>query len=235
MEYLKQFWDLIFPKKCINCKKEGSYLCEDCLSLKEINPYRYCLCERMEKKDKCDVCKNRYLDKLFSAASFENRILKEAVHKFKYGYIKDLSHPLSILILSHLQILEVNLDQSVIIIPVPMTDKKKRRRGFNQSEEMAKIISRATGIPLLSDVLIKNKETAPQMELNKKERMENIKKCFEIKNQEKIKGKTILLLDDVYTTGSTMEECAKKLKQSGAAKVWGMTIAREVDQKAYFV
>ncbi|MFA5169524.1 MAG: ComF family protein [Candidatus Paceibacterota bacterium] len=235
MEYLKQIWDLIFPKKCINCKKEGPYLCEDCLSLIEINPYQYCLCEKLEKRDKCDKCKNRYLDKIFSAASFKNKILKEAIHKFKYGYIKDLCQPLSILILTHLQAIGMEINKSFIIIPIPMTDKKKRRRGFNQSEEMGKTISESTGIPLLSNMLIKIRETAPQMELKREERINNIKDCFKIEKGEIIKDKIILLLDDVYTTGSTMEECAKALKQSGAKEVWGLTVAREVDQQHYFV
>jgi len=235
MEYLKPIWDIVFPKKCTNCKKEGAYLCEDCLSLIEINPYRQCLCEKMEKRDKCDDCKNKYLNKIFSAASFQNKILKEAIHKFKYGYIKDLAQQLSILILSHLQIIELEIDKSLVVIPVPMTNKKKRRRGFNQSEEMGKIISEATDIPLFNNVLIKTKETSPQMELKREERMNNVKNCFEIQNEKNIKDKIILLLDDVYTTGSTMEECAKTLKQSGAKEVWGLTVAREVDQQHYFV
>lgn len=167
---------------------------------------------------------------MFSAASFGNKIVKEAIHKFKYGYIKDLSLPLSILILNHLQIIGLQIDRTFIIIPVPITDKKKRRRGFNQSEEMAKTISEATGIPLLTDALIKTKETLPQMELKRDERLENIKNCFKIKKEREIKDKMIILLDDVYTTGSTMEECAKTLKQAGAREVWGLTAAREVDR-----
>jgi ComF family protein len=235
MEYLKPIWDIVFPKKCINCKKEGSHLCEDCLSLIEINPYQYCLCEKLEKRDKCDNCKNRYLDKILSAASFKNKILKEAVHKFKYGYIKDLCQPLAILILSHFEVANIEINDSFVIVPVPMTDKKKRRRGFNQSEEMAKVISEATGIPLFSDLLVKTKETSPQMELKKEERINNVKDCFEIKKEEMIKDKIVLLLDDVYTTGSTLEECAKVLKQSAAKEVWGLTVGREVDQQHYFV
>jgi competence protein ComFC len=235
MEYLKQAWDIIFPKKCLNCQKEGAYLCEDCLSLIEINPFRYCLCEKMEKKEKCESCKNRSLDRIYSAASFKNKIIKEAIHKFKYGYIKDLAQPLALLILTHLQLSGAELDNSFIIVPVPLSDKKKRRRGFNQSEEMGRIISETTNLPLFSDILFKTKETRPQMELSRAERMENVKGCFEIKNGEKIKNKTALLLDDVYTTGSTMEECAKILKQYGAKEVWGLTVAREVDQRPYFV
>ena len=235
MEYLNRIWDIIFPKKCIGCKKEGGYLCEDCLSLIEINPYRYCLCENLEKKEKCENCKNRNLDKILSAASFNNKIVKEAIHKFKYGYIKEMARPLAFLVLTHLHLINVEIDKNFAIVPAPLSHKKKRKRGFNQSEEIGKVIGAATGIPLFSDVLVKTKETKPQMELKRDERIKNIKDCFEIKNKEKIKGKTILLLDDVYTTGSTMEECAGVLKQSGAKEIWGITVAREVDQQVYFV
>lgn len=230
MEYLKTIWDMIFPKKCINCKKEGAYLCEDCLALIEINPFQYCLCDNLSKREKCEKCENKYLDKVFSAASFKNKIVQEAVHKLKYSYIKDLSTPLAFLILSHLYLRNIEIDKDFVIVPVPLSDKKKRKRGFNQSEEIGKIISETTGMPLFSDVLMKTKDTKPQMELKRNERIENIKDCFKAKNEDKIKNRTILLLDDVYTTGSTMEECAKVLKHSGAGSVWGITAAREVDQ-----
>ncbi len=227
MEYFKAIRDIIFPKKCINCGREGSHLCEDCFSLIEINPFQYCLCEKMRKADKCINCQNRYLDKIISAADFNNKIIRETIHKFKYGGIEDLSLPLSLLILSHLQMINCEIDKSFVIIPVPMHIKKKKRRGFNQSEEIAKLISKATSLPL-STTLIKTKETKPQMELNKVERIENIKNCFEIKNNDEIKNKIILLLDDVYTTGTTMNECARILKENGAKEVWGLTVAREI-------
>jgi len=228
MEYLKSIWDIIFPKRCINCKKEGSFLCEDCLSLIPINPFEYCLCEKLEKRNKCENCKNRYLDKILSATDFNNKIIREAIHKFKYSFIEELSIPLSFIILNHLQNIDCQIDNSFVVIPVPMHDKKKRRRGFNQSEEIAKLISEATSLPF-STTLVKTKETKPQMELNKAERIENIKNCFAIKNKKEIENKTIILLDDVYTTGTTMEQCAKVLKENGAKEVWGLTIAREIN------
>lgn len=228
MEYLRAIWDILFPKKCINCGREGQYLCEDCLSLIEINPFNYCLCEKLEKRNKCKNCQDRSLDKILSATSFKNKIVKEAIHKFKYGYIEELSVPLSLLILNHLQAIDCQIDKNFVIVPVPIHIKKKRRRGFNQSEEIAKIISSSTTIPL-STTLIKTKETKPQMELSRAERIENIKDCFRIKDKNEIKNKTILLIDDVYTTGTTMDQCAKTLKENGAREVWGLTITREIE------
>lgn len=222
---MKNILDLFFPKQCIVCKKEGSYLCDDCLSMININPFRYCLCEKMEKKDKCENCKNRNLDKIYSACSFNDRIVQLAIHKFKYSYIKELAVPFSFLILRHLQMVDCQLC-NFILIPIPLSDKKKKKRGFNQSEEIAKIISEVTKIETDFNCIIKVKDNKSQTELTKKERIENVKNTFKvIKN---IEDKDILLLDDVYTTGSTMEECAKTLKSAGADKVWGITIAREM-------
>ncbi len=228
MEYLKTIWDIIFPKKCISCGREGQYLCEDCLSLVPINPFKYCLCEKMEKRNKCEQCKNKYLDKILSATSFNNKIVKDAIYKLKYGYIEDLSIPLSFLVLSHLKTIDCQINNDFILIPVPMYIKKKKKRGFNQSEEIAKLISELTGIKI-STSLIKTKGTKPQMELNRKERIENIKNCFAITDKKEVENKTILLLDDVYTTGTTMNECAKILKENGAKEVWGLSVAREIE------
>ena len=76
---MKKILDILFPKICINCNKEGSFLCDDCLSLIEVNHFQYCLCEKLEKKNKCNCCKKRNLDKVFSATSFENKIVQKAI------------------------------------------------------------------------------------------------------------------------------------------------------------
>ena len=224
--------NIIFPKKCISCGKKGGYLCDDCLSLLETNPYYYCLCDKPQKlstSGKCSLCENKHLDGLLSASSLDQRLVKEMIHKIKYGYIKELSLPCALLILTHLQIVGKDISQ-YSLIPIPLSGTKKRRRGFNQSEEIARAIVEATSLPLISEVLIKTKNSRAQVDLGRKERIENIKNCFAVKNKEKIEGKKILLLDDVYTTGSTMNECAKVLKESGAKEVIGLTVAREITQ-----
>ena len=112
------------------------------------------------------------------------------------------------------------------MVPIPLTKKKLKQRGFNQSEEIVKELSESLKIFFLDDCILKIKETSPQIELSGKAREENIKGAFLVKNNEKIKNKKILLVDDVYTTGSTMEEVSKVLKESGAKEVWGLVVAR---------
>ena len=112
------------------------------------------------------------------------------------------------------------------LVPIPLSRKKLKERGFNQAQEIAKELSLSLKIPLLSDVLLKIKETSAQVELQGKDRQENIKGVFVCQKPDLIKSKKIILIDDVFTTGATMEECARVLKTAGAKEVWGVTVAR---------
>ena len=206
----------------------------------------FCLCEnpsRLPLAGKCRNCSSRHLDGLYFAVSYKNNLIRTLIHQFKYEpYIKELSGTLALLIITHFNLIQKEFSpEKHILIPVPLAKNKLKKRGFNQSEEIGKELSKnllpalPTGqaggrqgkIPLVSDCLIKEKETPPQMELPKEERIKNIKGAFRVKNAEKIKGEKILLIDDVYTTGATMEECAKILKRAGALEVWGVVVARE--------
>ncbi|MDD5145524.1 MAG: phosphoribosyltransferase family protein [Candidatus Pacebacteria bacterium] len=192
----------------------------------------FCLCknpQRLPQAGKCYRCQAKKLNGLYFAISYKNNLVKNLIHQFKYDpYVKELSVSLSSLIITHLLTIQKSFDRdNSVLIPVPVTKKRKKLRGFNPSEEIAKELAKNLNLPLLADCLIKIKETRPQMELSAEERMENIKGVFAVENAEKIKDKKILLVDDVYTTGSTMEECAGALKGSGAFEVWGVVVARE--------
>ena len=225
--------DIFFPKFCLGCGKEGTFLCQDCQSCLEILEDNFCLCEtpkRLPEAGKCSSCRTKKLDGLFFAVSYQNKLIKKLIQEFKYEpFIKDLAEPLTNLIISH--ILSLNegnrFKKGDILIPIPLSKRKLKSRGFNQSEEIDKELSKELKIPVIADCLIKIKETPAQMELSGEERQENIKGVFEVIKKEKIQGKKILLVDDVYTTGATMEECAKILKLSGAKEVWGIAVARE--------
>jgi len=227
---IKNFiFDLLFPAQCLGCQKEGTYLCEDCQSILGIL-----------ESHKTYSTKN--LKDLYFALPYQNPLVKNLIQKFKYQpYIKELSKSLANLIISHFQCLEnpPGFIQShfqclenppgfagFILIPVPLSKKKLKERGFNQAKEIGKELSKFLKIPLISDCLIKIKETLPQVELSDEEREENIKGVFSCQNQNKIQGRKILLIDDVYTTGSTMEECARVLKKAGVKEVIGIVAAR---------
>jgi len=240
----KTMLDLFFPKFCLGCRKEGTYLCDDCRTLLDISEYNYCLCDKKpmrlppdQKSGKCSRCQNKQLSGLYFALPYkEKQLTKKLIRQFKYQpYLKDLAKTLASILIEHFVISGKNTNEiwkNAILIPVPLSKKKLKERGYNQSEELAKELSRALQIPVISDCLMKIKHTSPQMELKKEEREKNLKNAFAIKSGATsdvapLSGKKIFLVDDVYTTGSTMEECCLVLKNAGAKSVWGVTIARE--------
>jgi ComF family protein len=235
--------DLMFPKFCLGCQKEGIYLCDDCREILDISKNNYCLCSQkpqrlaqQQKSGKCSRCKNKELSGLYSALPYkEKNLTKKLIYAFKYNYLKELARPLAGILIEHLFLTGKNKEeiwQNSVLIPVPLEKSKQKERGYNQSEELAKELSKVLKIPVLANSLIKIKKTKPQMELKKEEREKNLLNAFAIKNCgmsdiPQFCGKKVFLVDDVYTTGSTMAECARVLKTAGAKSVWGLTIARE--------
>jgi len=113
-----------------------------------------------------------------------------------------------------------------MIVPVPLHKKRQTQRGFNQAQVLAKALERRTGIRSIPKLLVKVRNVPPQTSLEGKARRKNIRGAFGIKKEKKVKDKTILLVDDVYTTGSTVEECARILKKAGAREVKVLTLAQ---------
>ena len=224
--------DILFPKFCINCGKEGSYLCQDCASLIDITERQYCpFCNPpkiVSDGRTCSSCrKTKKLNGLYSATSYNNQIIKKLVYQFKYSYIKEISNPLSKLIISHFDNLNKTRDiLDHVLIPIPLHKKRLKKRGFNQSEEIAKELSKSLGIPVYNNVLIKIKQTRDQTKLKREEREKNVKGAFVCENRKLIHNKKILLVDDIFTTGATMEQGAIALKSAGAKEVWGVVVAR---------
>lgn len=208
--------DLIFPKKCFGCKKEKTFLCQDCKSVLDIL--------NLHQKEKFSP-----LDDLYFALFYKHPLLKKMIFAFKYQGVKELAFDLANLILDHFQLIEkkpqfLNDPSQYFILPIPLSKEKLKFRGYNQAEEIAKVLSQKLKIPILRNVLIKIKETFPQIELSEKERKENIKDAFFVK--EGVSNKKILLVDDIFTTGATMREAARVLKEAGAKIVIGIVIAR---------
>lgn len=233
----KLFLNLVFPEICVSCRKEGSHLCQDCVSLIEIASVE------------SPIPSNSSLNGLFCAASYENRVVRQAIRVFKYSpFLKGIALPLVTVIISHLNFANKPLflvkiwketsrhsfdsaaisfiTQDVMCCPIPLHKRRLKWRGYNQSEELARYLAAFLRIPLAKNVLLRKKYTKPQIDLEKEERMLNMKDAFCVAYAQEIENKIILLIDDVYTTGSTMENAAKALKQAGANQVWGICVAR---------
>jgi ComF family protein len=168
----------------------------------------------------------KYFDRLFFATVFKNQIVKKLIHSFKYPpFIKDLSDTLSDIMIIHLTFIGMKSQLSdFILVPIPISKKRMNYRGYNQAEELAKKLSLKLKLET-RNILKKIKENSSQVDLDKEQRKNNVENVFSL--MEDIKGKNILLIDDVFTTGATIDEAAKILKQNGANQIWAAVVARE--------
>lgn len=219
--------DLLFPKNCVGCEKEGSFLCKNCLKKIIRIKTPYCpTCRKITQNGQfCINCRPKTsLTGIMIACHYQYGPLREVIHAFKYEGIKELKEILINLIIERTL---CNLPRGKkIILPIPLHKKRNNERGYNQSELLAIGLSEKLSLDYKTDTLIRFKETKPQIELSKKERALNIKSAFRVKNKKIIRGKTIILVDDVTTTGLTLDEAGKALKSAGARSIWGMVIAQ---------
>jgi ComF family protein len=151
-------------------------------------------------------------------------VLADAVQRFKYGGDIHLAEPLG----RFWDLSEWKGKRFDFLVPVPLHPSRLRERGFNQALLLGKVIAAKEGIKILSRTLRRVRRTRPQVELGLKERKENVWQAFAVRDPSPIRGKSILLVDDVLTTGATVNECAKVLKKAGAEEVWVWTLARAV-------
>ncbi len=229
--------DILFPLRCLGCQTKGAWICTRCLSripqrLEQRCPT--CLRRITPAGERCFQCRDTTLsalDGIFVASYYQNSLLPHAIHTWKYRFIPDLALPLG-------QFLTITLQSSSLllpdaIIPVPLHRRRLRFRGFNQSALLAQILSQTLTpgleIPMYTDMLVRTRYTRPQMKTESRaERLVNLRNAFSAQQATAhlIKGKSLWLVDDVATTGTTLEECATLLKQHGATSVFGIVLAR---------
>lgn len=221
---------MVYPKYCVGCHKEGFWLCKNCTKKIVLINKAYCpICSRLNDRGQfCSRCRVKTdLTGVIIAAHYKEGPLKEAIHTYKYDGIFDLKYDLSRLLIESLK--RRNITMPYLMVPVPLHHSRLGQRGFNQSELLCKeIIRYCSNFQLISNKLIRVKKTPHQVDLDRKERIENIKNQFEwFGDIDELKGKKVIVVDDVYTTGSTLNECARVLRRSAKAKeVWGLVIAK---------
>lgn len=236
--YLHTFLDLFYPRLCLHCNRDlnNSLEFNICSNCKQHIPYRddaYCIrCGATlgpysisDTKEGCTVCKGRYLHfETITPVTYYDGVIKTLIHKFKYARQEFLSSVLNDIILADEKLKEtiLNID---MIIPVPLYWLKKLHRGFNQSELLSRGIQKHFFKPLSTDNLCRIKNTLSQTQLSKNQRQANVHNAFFVKYPESLKGKRILLVDDVLTTGITATECSRKLKEAGAKSIHLLILA----------
>lgn len=214
----------------------GGYICAPCFSKITFLDYQFCgICQKGSIDGLTHPkCKTPYaIDGILSSIAYKG-IVKKLIYQFKYSpYLSDLKSILGKLlyegIIQQEAFAKFLENKNVWIVCVPLHVSRERKRGYNQSDLLAKELSVKLEIPYVQNVLIREKQTKPQFELKKDERRKNILGAFGInlKLKTKIRGKNIIIVDDITTTGATLRECGKILKQSGAGKVLGVTLAHE--------
>ncbi len=216
---LKNFLiDLLFPIECLGCQTEGVWLCPNCA--------RELKCGSPEKLEL------PALDNIFIAGDYEDPLLAGLIKKFKYNFITALGQPLADFLSFYwsgqlgLACLkpEISFPADLIVMPIPLSQKRLRWRGFNQAEILARELA-ANFSYELSLELTRTKHGRPQATLNGSERTDNIKGAFAYTGPQ-LDSRSVIIIDDVATTGATLNEAALVLKAQGADKVYGLVLAK---------
>ncbi len=224
----KKLVDLFFPARCIGCGKWGVFLCSECVrGLPRILPPVCLKCGRPEPSGTlCPTCWSwkSQIDGIRSVFKFDG-LMRQAVHQLKYYHLKAISVEMGKFLSEYMETSPLPCE---LLVPVPLHARRLKQRGYNQSELIAKELSRKINLPVVADNLVRIKDSIPQARTSVVgERIKNVAEAFKCRNSS-LKGKAILLIDDVCTSGATLESCAQALKSSGVRSVWGLTLAREI-------
>jgi len=228
--------DLIFPRECIGCGREGRYLCGECLGKIDFIQNDYCaLCKKNSPLNKiCPACQSETAIKaIWVAGNYNQQILQDLIHNLKYSYLEEISDDLARFLYAYLKFKNIFeyfriTKDNTVLVPVPLHKKRYLSRGFNQSELLADSLGKISGIKKCN-ILRRIINTKTQINLSRKQRQENVKGAFAVSDQN-ISNKKIILIDDVLTTGSTFKECSKVLAAAGYDEVYGLVVAQREDQ-----
>jgi len=219
--------DLIFPCRCVSCgdpvSSSMNHLCLKCRSSMTVPENACSICSGTVNDGLCSICGDRMFYPAAHASLFHyEKVSKAAIHSLKFDGMKHIYKIFIPFICKKMEEFNVKFD---IITSVPMNRKKLVKRGYNQSKLLAKGVCRKTGIDFY-ELLEEQKNTMQQRSLNYSERFINVIDRYETVNNAKFQNKVILLIDDVFTTGATINECSRKLILSGASKVFSITLVR---------
>ena len=218
---------LFYPESCVVCGADGSALCPRCIDdLRTVKETEVCpVCGRwLGRRIPCAACSEAEMG--FSRGIYGFYYeggLRDAVHAFKFRGRKDVGRRLARLAVEKVRPLRGAFD---LIVPVPVSGRRLRERGFNQSYIISEEISAVTGGTIDHRALVKRGGTRDQFALSRRERRSNVRGAFRVRDRSSVEGKRILLVDDLFTTGYTASEAARTLKASGCAGITFFALAR---------
>lgn len=226
--------DALFPKKCLGCGKYNTWCCFSCLAELTFSRQLHCPnCSAVTPLGEfCGTCSSEhYLTGVWSAQPYSAPLIRKLIHDLKFEYIPEIAETLG-----HLMIITLKTFQlppawhptprdEWQLVPIPLSKSRLHERGFNQAEKLAEVVSTNTKLKL-ADILERSRHTLQQSKLATELRSVNIQGSFKLKSGISVSNQTFILVDDVYTSGATLEEAARVLKSADAREVWGLTVAR---------
>jgi ComF family protein len=220
--------NLLFPKWCIGCGKEGALICSSCRSLlPRVMPPLCPRCGRPQPSGMlCPSCVGwrAEIDGIRSPFRFDG-VMRQAIYQLKYRNLRAVATTLAQLLNDYLV---TNPVPGEVLVPVPLHRKRLRERGYNQSSLLAKELGKLINLPIVDDCLIRQRHALPQARTpTVEERQSNVADAFTC-CAGRLRDKQVILIDDVATSGATIDACAAALKAAGATSVWGLTLAREI-------
>ncbi len=230
----KELLDILFPPQCLICGKQGNkVLCSTCLD--KVEPVAGPICRTCGKpRDKYfrgDICEDCSQETqpftMARSAAIYCGVTKDMIHHLKFNGRKSSSLPLAGLLINFAKTSDIPLNAIDLVVPVPLSRQRMRQRGFNQSGLLVCLFAKAFGLEPGLDRLAKIRDTKPQFDLEREQRLVNETGAYEAKG---VKALSVLLIDDIYTTGSTAREASKALKEAGAEAVYVLTLARAVEK-----
>lgn len=223
--------DTIFPIQCVGCEAAGVWLCNQCRNRIPLETREVCyVCKNFSQGGQtCFPCQRIYsLSAVISFLNYDHYLVQESLRLAKYSYVKDALTPLIDAVIPQLlpKIEALDIDpRALIFVPVPLHPLRLRDRGFNQAEIIAQRVASVAGSQCV-EALARRWHGPPQVSLDEMDRVRNIKGNIACKNPEAVKGRMVAVVDDVATTGSTLDACGRVLRAAGAADVWGLVLAK---------
>lgn len=216
--------DFIFPPRCVVCGQFGTYLClRDRKNIRPASSFCPVCLKKAIGGTTHTKCKKAWsLDGLVCLFHYSTPT-KEMIHELKYRFVRDIQEAFAKEIRKSEKLGEIDF-RGFTLVPIPLSGRRKRWRGFNQTEVLGEKTARKLKISFGAEVLNKIKETKPQVKLHRAQRVKQVTHVFRTKKDE-IAGRNFLVFDDVWTTGATIKSAATALKRRGAGKVWGLALA----------
>jgi ComF family protein len=231
---IQWFFDCVFPKECVVCTYEGDYWCYKCQNDCSSNyPFKCFGCQKLnEVSGLCRDCQPKYsFDGIIIAADYEDEIIGTIIRTFKYRFIKSLSVGLALILKKKLEIFLQKpqsgflIDKhffSAVVIGMPLSNRRQRWREFNQADLLASHIAHFCNLEQSKNFLFRE-HRKPQAKLSSTERLHNLAESFFVSGSS---PELVIIVDDVVTTGASLNEAARALKQAGALEVWGLVVAK---------